>query len=53
LLDKPNPIVDIEVTDFPLENQVLLNEHDNRMTNELSSEVLTKTGMDHPKISAI
>lgn len=42
LRDKSKTItIVIEVIDLPLENQILLNEHENIMTDELSSEFLS------------
>jgi hypothetical protein len=47
LLDKPKTIVaTIKVIDLPLENQMLLNEHENMMTTELSIELLSIKNID-------
>jgi hypothetical protein len=36
---------------YTLENQILLNEHENMIINELSSEFLLRKSIDHPNTS--
>jgi hypothetical protein len=49
-LDQPKTIVaDFEVIDLPLENQILLNEHEDVITSELSSEMLTRESINEAK----
>jgi hypothetical protein len=50
LLEKTETVVaDLEVIDLTLENQILLSENENVMTNELFNEVLTIKSIDETK----
>jgi hypothetical protein len=50
IFDQPKTtIADLEVIDLPLENHILLNEHEDVITSELSTEILMRKSINEAK----